>query len=30
MQRYIDWLKGNGARMPKIKMRICSETGHDW
>lgn len=30
MQRFLDWLKGNGARFPKIKMRICSSDGADW
>jgi len=30
MQRYLDWLKGNGSRFPKIKMRLCNEGGEDW
>ena len=30
MQRFIDWMKGNGARFPKIKMRICNSEGTDW
>jgi hypothetical protein len=30
MQRYLDWLKGNGSRFSKIKLRLCSETGQDW